>query len=172
MTSRNLLSSPIVQHLSSAAIAGAVVYLKPARVPRTLRRVLLATNTGGSAAAMLVGSSRTPASGKQPAPLAHRAGAKSDSLGDTALLLASVASSATLLTSKPALKLDRRVEKSLTRRGVGRPRLVMALGAAGVVVVIGAVTDRITKAAERKVAELQEAEQKPAKRSVVPDQHH
>lgn len=190
MNSRSLLSSSVAKHLSSAALAGVVVYLKPDRVPKRVRTALLATNAGGSATAMLVGSSSSV--GASPAPLASRVGSQSDTVGDAATVVAALASSITLLTSKPALKFDRRVEKSLTRKGIRRPRLVMAGGAAGLVLVLGVVTDRLTKTVERKAEELQAKQQgqhtKPvnpmlngnasvngvpsANGSVVPDQKH
>lgn len=160
MSRTSVLTTPVAKHLSSAVVTGLVVYLRPGRVPKAIRRGLLATNTAGSATAMLVGSSK-PAVGAaaQPAPLADRVGAGADSIGDVGTALASVAGSVTLLTSKPALKLDGKVEQLLLRRGSARPRLLMAVGAAGLVVVLGVVTDRVAKAAERKVAELQQEEE-------------
>lgn len=160
MSRTSLLISPVTKHASSAAATALVVYLRPARMPKMLRRALLAANTAGSVTPMLVGSSAAGATeSARPAPLAERAGANADSIGDISTALASLAGSVTLLTSKPALRLDRGVERMLLRRGVRRPRLLMAAGAAGAVVVVGVVTDRLAKAAEQKVAELQRQEE-------------
>lgn len=161
MSRTSLLTSPAIKHVSSAASTALVVYLRPARVPKALRRGLLATNTAGSVTAMLVGSSAPGmAPSTKPAPLAGRVGAKADSVGDVSVALATLAGSVTLLTSKPALKLDNKLERTLLHKGVRRPRLFMAVGAAGAVVVLGVVTDRMGKAAERKVAELQREEER------------
>lgn len=155
MNAHSFLSSPAGKNLTSAAIAGVVTYLRPARVPTWARRSLLATNTAGTGTAMLLG---TDAKAGSAAPLAGKLGSKAGPVEGIAGALTAVTAGVGLLTSKPGLKLDAKVEQMLLNRGVRRPRLLMAVGAVGVVYVIGVVTERAAQAAEKKAAELQNDE--------------
>ncbi|YAL82922.1 hypothetical protein ACMYYO_13520 [Dermacoccaceae bacterium W4C1] len=153
---RAVLNNPVGKQLASAAVAGVVTYLRPARIPKWARRSLLATNTAGAGAGMLLGTNAngTDQVGSQ-APLAGVLGSRSDSAGLAADVLATATGGIGLLTSSMGLKADARIEQALLKRGVGHPRLVMAAGTVIVVFAVGYLTDRAARAAERKAAALQ-----------------
>lgn len=156
-TSQRLLDHPVAKNLTSAAVAGVVTYLRPARIPKWARRGVLAGNTAGAGATMLLGQGADGPAG----PVADRLGTRTGAVTGAAGVLSALTGGIGLLTSTTGLRMDARAEQFLLNRGVGRPRLLMAFGAAGVVLAVGMLTDYATAYAERKAAELQQRQQQP-----------
>lgn len=113
-------------NLASAAAAGAITLIRPARFPKWARRGLRWANTAGTAGSifLVVRGNEVP----DDHPL-HKALGASD-------VLAAASGGLMLVTSGLGLKADAKVEAFLLRHGVKHPRALMALG---VVVVLFAV---------------------------------
>lgn len=138
----------VALNLASAATAGVVTYVRPARFPRWARRGLSLTNTAGTA-----GSIFFAIRGEDAVPADHplrRAFATSD-------VLAATTGGLMLVTSGLGLKADAAVEGFLIKRGVRHPRLVMAIGVVTVLFAVKTVQDVMTK----KPAPAHEAEAGP-----------
>lgn len=150
------VNSPIGKNVTSAAVAGVVTYVGPGRVPRWLRRTLLATNTAGSGVQMLAGGTARSGAEAAPAPLANMLGHRAAPIAGTAGALATLTGGLGLVTSSIGLRAETRAADYLATRGVRHPRIWLAVGAAAVVFTVGVVTERVNNAAERKSAELQE----------------
>lgn len=160
-TKSSLLSSPLAKNLAAAGAAGAVTLIRPARFPKWLRRSMLATNTAGTGASMLLGGQSGAGPTGQPALLAGRLGSKAAPMGSTAGALAAVTGGLTLVTSGIGLKADAKAEQFLVGRGVKHPRLIMAVSVVGVVLVVQVLQDRAAKAAEQAAAKLTEKNATP-----------
>ncbi|AKU15616.1 hypothetical protein [Luteipulveratus mongoliensis] len=165
-TKSSFLSSPLAKNLAAAGAAGAVTLLRPARFPKWLRRSMLATNTAGTGASMLLGTGGSADPTGSPALLAGRLGGKGASAGSTAGALAAVTGGLTLVTSGIGLKADAKAEQFLVGRGVKRPRIWMAVGVVGVVLVAQVLQDRAAKMAEEAAAKMQHKGDEPSE----PDQ--
>lgn len=152
-SSTSLLHSPQARNVTSALIAGAATYLRPARIPSWVRRGMLAANTAGTGAAVLLGTGTPTGPTGEPAPLAGRLGAKASPIGGAATALASVSGGLGLVTSGLGLRADAKAEQYLLNRGIRHPRLVMAVGVVGIVYVVSLLQERATKAAEQKAGE-------------------
>ncbi|MDF8265622.1 hypothetical protein [Luteipulveratus flavus] len=149
------LSSPLAKNLAAAGAAGAVTLLRPGRFPKWARRSMLAANTAGTGATMLLGAGGTSDPTGAPAPLAGRLGGGGAAAGTTASALAAVTGGLSLVTSGIGLRADAKAEQLLLRRGVKHPRIWMAVGVVGIVLVAGALQDRATRAAEQAAARMQ-----------------
>lgn len=126
------LENEIAQRLVTAAAAAATTYIRPGRFPKWVRRGITASNTLTSVGLAMAGP-RRPASTKLPA--AERAKAVDVVDGQAQPRTGTNWASATsagmaFVTSGVALRVDSTIEKTLLKRGVRHPRLVMALGAA------------------------------------------
>lgn len=148
------LESEIAQRAVTAAAAAATTYLRPARFPRWVRRGLSMTNTL-TAVGMAAAGKRRPAASQ----LGGQDGAKTVELVDgkptsqvSATLLSASAAGMALVTSGLAMRVDKRVEKTLLKRGVARPRLWMALGAA----VVSLAGPWVTEQLQAQATKLQE----------------
>lgn len=155
------LRSPAAQNLIAAAVTGATVLARPARIPTWLRRSLYVANTAGTAGSLLMSKddeSTGGALGIKPVTGPRNTVASAGS----AVALAT--SGIGLLTSGIGLKLDTKVEDYLRRRGVNHPRWWMAIGAVGLVFVVKTVQDAAAKKAEDAAAKLAAAaqQQEPA----------
>lgn len=141
--------SPVL-NLASAAVAGAVTLVRPARFPRWARRGLSLANTAGTAGAVFLavrGEDELP----DDHPL-HRALAISD-------LTAAATGGLMLVTSGLGVKADVKIERFLVRRGVRHPRIVMA---AGVVALLFAVKTAQDAAGKRRETPSPAAGPKPS----------
>lgn len=150
------VNSPIGKNVTSAAVAGVVAYVGPRRIPKWVRRGLIASNTAGSGVQMLAGGTAKSAADGNPAPLAGLLGSKAAPLAGAAGTLATLTGGLGLVTSSIGLRAESRAADYLAGRGVRHPRIWLAVGAAAVVFTVGVVTERVNDAAERKAAELQE----------------
>lgn len=113
-------------NLASAAAAGAITLVRPARFPKWARRGLRWANTAGTAGSifLVVRGNEVP----DDHPL-HKALSASD-------VMAAASGGLMLVTSGLGLKADDKVEAFLLKHGVKHPRVLMAVG---VVVVLFAV---------------------------------
>lgn len=148
------LESEIAQRAVTAAAAAATTYLRPARFPRWVRRGLSITNTL-TAVGMAAAGNRRPAASQ----LGRQDDAKTVELVDgkptsqvSATLLSASAAGMALVTSGLAMRVDKRVEKTLLKRGVNHPRLWMALGAA----VVSLAGPWVTEQLQAQASKLQE----------------
>jgi hypothetical protein len=127
--------SPLL-NLASAAVAGAVTLVRPARFPRWARRGLSLANTAGTAGAVFLavrGDDELP----DDHPL-HRALTISD-------VTAAATGGLMLVTSGLGVKADAKIEHFLVRRGVRHPRLVMAAGVVALLLAVKTVQDAASK---------------------------
>jgi len=125
-----------VLNLASAAVAGAITLVRPARFPRWARRSISLANTAGTAGAVFLavrGEDELP----DDHPL-HRALIVSD-------LTAATTGGLMLVTSGLGLKADAKVEKFLVQHGVRHPRIVMAAGVVALIFVAKTVQDTAGK---------------------------
>lgn len=132
--------------------------VRPARIPVWARRSLTVANTAGTAGSMLMtnkAAENTGALGVKPVS------GPRDTAASTGSALAAAAGSLSLLTSGIGLKLDAKAESYLTKRGVKRPRLWMAVGAIGLVFVIKTVQDAATRKAEDAATKFADSRQVP-----------
>ena len=114
MSSKSIfLTSPMAKNLAAAGAAGAVTLLRPARFPKWLRRSMLATNTAGTGASMLLGTGGQSDPTGAPAPLAGRLGDRGAAAGGAAGALAAVTGGLSLVTSGIGLKADAKAEQFL-----------------------------------------------------------
>jgi hypothetical protein len=126
----SLLQNKHVQNAATAAAAGVTVYFKPARLPRLGRFAVNALSAGASVGGMLIKEHERP-------------GAKS-ALDLTTAVTGGVA----MVSSALALRADAKVEDFLVKRGIGKPRIVMAAGVAVIVLGAGAVRLHLAKRSE------------------------
>ncbi|WP_265445627.1 hypothetical protein [Flexivirga meconopsidis] len=137
-------------NLASAALAGAVTLVRPARFPRWARRSLGWANTAGTAGSVfLTVRNRDDLPPEHPL---HRAVAGSD-------VLAAATGGLMLITSGIGLKADDKVEQFLLKRGVKHPRIWMAVGVVGVVFVAKTLQDAGSKKAEAMREQFKAADQ-------------
>lgn len=132
--------------------------VRPARIPVWARRSLTVANTAGTAGSMLMtnkAAENTGALGVKPVS------GPRDTAASAGSALAAAAGSLSLLTSGIGLKLDAKAESYLTKRGVKRPRLWMAVGAIGLVFVIKTVQDAATRKAEDAATKFADSRQVP-----------
>ncbi len=132
--------------------------VRPARIPVWARRSLTVANTAGTAGSMLMtnkAAENTGALGIKPVS------GPRDTAASTGSALAAAASSLSLLTSGIGLKLDAKAESYLTKRGVKRPRLWMAVGAIGLVFVIKTVQDAAARKAEDAATKFADSRKVP-----------
>ncbi len=167
------LRSPAAQNLLAAAVTGATVLVRPARVPTWLRRGLTVANTAGTAGSLFMSKDEAAnggALGVKPVTGAKNTAASAGSA------LAAATGGIGLMTSGIGLKLDTKVENYLLRKGVKHPRWWMAVGAVGLVFVMKTVQDAATKKTEDAAKKLAAKAQQqapaganvPADRSATP----
>lgn len=130
-------------NLASAAAAGAITLIRPARFPKWARRGLRWANTAGTAGSifLVVRGNDVP----DDHPL-HKALSASD-------VMAAASGGLMLVTSGLGLKADDKVEAFLLKHGVKHPRALMAVGV--VVVLFAAKT--LQDAKSKDVAKPTEA---------------
>lgn len=133
-------SKQLALNAASAAVAGVVTIVRPARFPRWARRGLSVANTAGTASSLFfaIRGDEEPPAGH---PL-HKALATSD-------VVAAATGGLMLITSGLGLKADARVERFLVERGVRHPRLVMAAGVVTVMFVVKTVQDSMSKSVSK-----------------------
>lgn len=119
-------------NLASAATAGVITLIRPARFPKWARRGLRWANTAGTAGSLffVVRGDDLP----DDHPL-HKAVSASD-------VLAAATGGLMLVTSGLGMKADDRIEQFLVKRGVRHPRLLMAAGVVAVLFAVKTVQDR------------------------------
>ncbi|MGN6415128.1 hypothetical protein [Flexivirga sp.] len=119
-------------NLASAATAGVITLIQPARFPKWARRGLRWANTAGTAGSLffVVRGDDLP----DDHPL-HKAVSASD-------VLAAATGGLMLVTSGLGMKADDRIEQFLVKRGVKHPRLLMAAGVVAVLFAVKTVQDR------------------------------
>lgn len=119
-------------NLASAATAGVITLIRPARFPKWARRGLRWANTAGTAGSLffVVRGDDLP----DDHPL-HKAVSASD-------VLAAATGGLMLVTSGLGMKADDRIEQFLVTRGVKHPRLLMAAGVVAVLFAVKTVQDR------------------------------
>jgi hypothetical protein len=122
-------------NLASAAAAGAVTLIRPARFPKWARRGLRWANTAGTAGSifLMVRGNDVP----DDHPL-HKALGASD-------VMAAASGGLMLVTSGLGLKADDKVEAFLLKHGVKHPRVLMALGVVVVFFAVKSVQDAKSK---------------------------
>ncbi|NNG38860.1 hypothetical protein HJ588_06180 [Flexivirga sp. ID2601S] len=137
-------------NLASAALAGAVTLVRPARFPRWARRGLVWANTAGTAGSVfLTVRNRDDLPPEHPL---HRAVSSSD-------LIAAATGGLMLVTSGIGLKADDKIEQFLVKRGFKHPRVWMAVGVVGVVFLAKTLQDAGSKKAEAMREQFKSAEQ-------------
>lgn len=119
-------------NLASAATAGAITLIRPARFPKWARRSLRWANTAGTAGSIffVVRGDDLP----DDHPL-HKAVSASD-------VLAAATGGLMLVTSGLGMKADDKVEAFLVKHGVKHPRVLMAAGVVALMFAVKTIQDR------------------------------
>ena len=122
-------------NLASAAAAGAITLIRPARFPKWARRGLRWANTAGTAGSifLVVRGNDIP----DDHPL-HKALSASD-------VMAAASGGLMLVTSGLGLKADDKIEAFLLKHGVKHPRVLMAVGVVVVLFAVKTVQDAKSK---------------------------
>lgn len=156
MPSINLpaLENELAKRAVTAVAAGATTYIRPARFPKWVRRSVSMSNTLASVGLAMAGDRRPGGqrleNGQAQDVVEVANGVTVPRTG--ANWASAAAAGMGLVTSGLALKVDARVEKALLKRGVPNPRLIMAVGAAG----LSLASPWISRAAHTVGAKLQE----------------
>lgn len=129
-------------NLASAATAGVITLIHPARFPKWARRGLRWANTAGTAGSVffVVRGDDLP----DDHPL-HKAVSASD-------VLAAATGGLMLVTSGLGMKADDKIEAFLRGHGVKHPRVLMAVGVVAVMFTVKTIQDRTRERAEETPA--------------------
>ncbi|GGB28699.1 hypothetical protein GCM10011492_18710 [Flexivirga endophytica] len=141
-------------NLASAAAAGAMTLIRPARFPKWARRGLRWANTAGTAGSLFLVVQGDDLPDDHPL---HKALSASD-------VMAAASGGLMLVTSGLGMKADDKVEAFLVKHGVKHPRVVMAVGVVVVMFAVKTVQDRSSKKAPTagKPSSSQPGSSKPA----------
>ncbi|WP_446665040.1 hypothetical protein [Flexivirga sp. B27] len=140
-------------NLASAATAGVITLVRPARFPKWARRGLRWANSVGTAGTLffVVRGDDLP----DDHPL-HKAVSASD-------VLAAATGGLMLVTSGLGMKADDKIEAFLVRHGVKAPRVVMAVGVVALMFTVKTIQDRSRSTEQEPPAtERQQATPKPS----------